>query len=1179
MASTTREYIDNFSVKDDVINRLIPKYFPEYDINTRTTGMISLVSELAANTTADTFNTGTVYFREQFVNRAQIPESIYSHAAVYQLSDIFSSAAKCSFLLVMEEAPIIENVLSDPITSYDNDSGVYKFYIDKNTSIYVEGLLYTLDYDIVLNIANKGNNNYVFTGNYLTNTFTKNYKMESGYKNSLSDITSSYVKVRRSSDGYLAIEVEAHQYRRDIREETIISNNTINRPVIDIDFDGKLAGFDVLYQDPSWDENVYVQMATQINFSQPIKDPFCYYRMVGENTLRLSFNNKDNFFQAEFNSNLIVILYITEGSGGNFVSYTGDSIEITPDSETYSYPNTYISAATPVSSSRGGRDQVQLDTLQALTIEQYRTATALTTDADLKQFFNIYKYLYGNATVKFLKKRDDVYERVFSAYMIARYNGDTYHTNTLKLAINIDDFTNTETDIYTLDPGYLFTANTTDGYATFCRNEEFYSDFYQEYSAAYRSYYSDTDYVEEDIAYLDEDEVDINTVPPYLLRPISYAGWKARKRAQNKLASINGDYAVYEDRLTVFDLTDDLLAELDNPNKGKFLLMNPFLIRIRKDPTIVSTYMTYVNNIVAMDYMYQNDDSYVQFIINNINISRALEKEKKYYISLRVASTVSIDLDHPLIDGVINPETNDIEYTFNKDDLYKNDLRIIMTIKNDDNTVDVCYTELYPTSYNAEGDYFIFEGEIYTDDHITTSADIRLKDSTIWRDDHWKEVTQTDPDAHKVIPNNFPNTEYNPNKMIYYKEIMEDLPTASYDYNSPSYVKYTKGVYYIQNENNTNFYSKYNPDGELLNDKVPAANVNQLINEGRLKRDSNVYQLSNTEGILIPMIDTVVDVYTLYRRNYHEKSLEPSAIVAPEEADDTIGFLPINPFISEGENSFIKYDKTLIHHIITNKYSTNDKTVDFIKPLNSVRTYCEYKDFTTYTETTTYTTEEDIVDGGTSTTDVSVANTTISYNYDIMDIELSNIGFIRAATFLDKTEVEDGVTKFNYFMNTFLANYNQLVEIINDKLKEASNIDVKFYNTYGRCKNFTIGEENEPLDRVNLSIYFDVWFINGTDTITAIPELKEYIKSKIETLNDDQLNNLYVSNLITDIENNFSYVDHLRFNGINGYESSYQTIKEGFTSLDDLDIEERRFYVPEVLCINTDNIYITEYFV
>jgi hypothetical protein len=196
-----------------------------------------------------------------------------------------------------------------------------------------------------------------------------------------------------------------------------------------------------------------------------------------------------------------------------------------------------------------------------------------------------------------------------------------------------------------------------------------------------------------------------------------------------------------------------------------------------------------------------------------------------------------------------------------------------------------------------------------------------------------------------------------------------------------------------------------------------------------------------------------------------------------------------------------------------------------------------------------------------------------------MDIELSNIGFIRAATFLDKTEVEDGVTKFNYFMNTFLANYNQLVEIINDKLKEASNIDVKFYNTYGRCKNFTIGEENEPLDRVNLSIYFDVWFINGTDTITAIPELKEYIKTKIETLNDDQLNNLYVSNLITDIENNFSYVDHLRFNGINGYESSYQTIKEGFTSLDDLDIEERRFYVPEVLCINTDNIYITEYFV
>ena len=169
MASETstvnRDYIDNFSVKDYTTNNLVLKCFSDFDPSLRTVGMIRYTTEIVTNYGEDVFNTGSVLFRETFPNRAQIPESIYSHAAIFQLDNIFSTAANCKFLLVMEEAAIIKNMVND----YDADTGVYHFYIDKNTTIYVEDLPYVLDYDIRLDVVKKVTKNgedYLFTAKW-----------------------------------------------------------------------------------------------------------------------------------------------------------------------------------------------------------------------------------------------------------------------------------------------------------------------------------------------------------------------------------------------------------------------------------------------------------------------------------------------------------------------------------------------------------------------------------------------------------------------------------------------------------------------------------------------------------------------------------------------------------------------------------------------------------------------------------------------------------------------------------------------------------------------------------------------------------------------------------------------------------------------------------------------------
>ena len=153
-----------------------------------------------------------------------------------------------------------------------------------------------------------------------------------------------------------------------------------------------------------------------------------------------------------------------------------------------------------------------------------------------------------------------------------------------------------------------------------------------------------------------------------------------------------------------------------------------------------------------------------------------------------------------------------------------------------------------------------------------------------------------------------------------------------------------------------------------------------------------------------------------------------------------------------------------------------------------------------------------------------------------------------------------------------------LENIINTRLRNATGLDIKFYNTYGRSRDFIIGEGEERLDTVNLRLDFDVWYVQGTDVVNATPEVKRYIKNQIEVVNNKGMNNLYISNLMRKVENNFAYVDHIRFKEINYYDSTYQAVKNYVTDLDELTVEERRWYVPELLVSDIEDININEYY-
>ena len=185
---------------------------------------------------------------------------------------------------------------------------------------------------------------------------------------------------------------------------------------------------------------------------------FCYYQLHDSSTLRLSFNSKDGFFMPDFNSEIEVTLYTTLGSEGNFEIYRGSNIEVITESDRYDYQEKFAMSSYPLSASEGGLDRMEMDALQALTVEGYRTANALTTDNDLQEFFNNFKYRYGNSDILVTKLRDDIRERVYSAFMVIyqSQNALAFKTNCLNISMNLSEMTNPEENVYTLDPGRLF---------------------------------------------------------------------------------------------------------------------------------------------------------------------------------------------------------------------------------------------------------------------------------------------------------------------------------------------------------------------------------------------------------------------------------------------------------------------------------------------------------------------------------------------------------------------------------------------------------------------------------------------------------------------------------------------------------------------------------------------------
>ena len=448
MANNSANYTNIGDIKDYWLKNIAPNYFDFEDVNTYGTGIFGYINEVMGTTTEDAFNATNLARREFYPITAQYLSSLYKMATLQSIEIPLTVPAQCKCALIIPQDQIIEN------STYSN--GVYNCTIDSCLKIYADNLQYMLDYPI--NIISKKTDKWVHTTHYDINV-----------NNSLSTNTRKrYLSnqiIHEHNTNYVAIFVDTiRQVEMQQVSKVLIRDNILATTVMDVDFDGKLANFEVFYIENGNDKEVQLKKV-MINSATPTV-PFVFYEMINENKIRLTFKY-NSVFVPKYNSEIICRIYTSQGSAGNFKKFDGDLI-CSSDSEKYPYNSNMTIVGKINGESYGGKDVLSIDDLRNKVIRAYSTNSTITTSSDLQLAFDQVSDNLDGVKVLFKKKRDDVFTRLFGAYALMKDEGENIlPTNTLNVECeraNIMSLDSTDQNRIMIKPGTIYKYKSEDSF-------------------------------------------------------------------------------------------------------------------------------------------------------------------------------------------------------------------------------------------------------------------------------------------------------------------------------------------------------------------------------------------------------------------------------------------------------------------------------------------------------------------------------------------------------------------------------------------------------------------------------------------------------------------------------------------------------------------------------------------
>ena len=403
----TTDRTNMYDMMEYWLKNISPKYFDLQDVSLNRLGLFGNTNEIMAHSFESIVNENSILYNELFFKRAVLPNSIYSYASHYNVTNLTAKPATMSFAIGMDEQTLLNNAIQD-------DNGDSYFIIDSNTEIIVEDkITFMLDYDIKITIKRDDAGNFYYSAKYITADLDNPLSVIKNTSNPSLKLT----KIKSGLTYYIFISVDAHQYKKIEKNKTIYSDDFIEYFSFDMDFDdsddGQLADFNVYYRKPNATE--FNQIDKVLIDSAESDKPFCFYQFKDYNQVNITFSTIARFFRPEYNSELNFIFFSTLGAGGNF-KYTGDNVAVNLKSNKYDYRNV-IMIGKALSDSVGGEDRLTYEEIKDQVSIKASTCGVIGTELDLNKHFEATQDI---SQVLFTKKRDDILDRLYGAFLLMR---------------------------------------------------------------------------------------------------------------------------------------------------------------------------------------------------------------------------------------------------------------------------------------------------------------------------------------------------------------------------------------------------------------------------------------------------------------------------------------------------------------------------------------------------------------------------------------------------------------------------------------------------------------------------------------------------------------------------------------------------------------------------------------
>lgn len=385
-------------------------------------GLFGYVTESLAMIIRDSAFHKTMLYKENYLNTAIMPKSIYNWAKMFNVDVITARpsirTATFKIDLASVESAIMKTNTVTKVAQYKEKYGVEEqgqfMIIDKSNPIIAGSTYFSLEHSIQIYKNTNRNKSYVVR--YCLNEKEKTTEFA---KYPTAVLNSNVVT---SSDGitYLVFEAKIAQYRTQVINRTITTSSFLDTKVHNFNYIGQVCGMNLKYTKNNKSSNVDLYFSN-IDTSDRFNDTnnlTAYYSLIDDSNVEIKFYSNNQTGLPQAGGSLDLKLFITDGAAGN-ITYTGDAIFTIQQEDLKNLAFTV--GLNQILTS--GITQASLGDLKNTIINKISAHNTIITENDLNLWFQVQSTLLeniNNSLITFRKAKDNILKRTFDSFLLLR---------------------------------------------------------------------------------------------------------------------------------------------------------------------------------------------------------------------------------------------------------------------------------------------------------------------------------------------------------------------------------------------------------------------------------------------------------------------------------------------------------------------------------------------------------------------------------------------------------------------------------------------------------------------------------------------------------------------------------------------------------------------------------------